>query len=71
MAKSPSPFHRGERESQTRLGIRDKIEVLGRRMISDHMSADDRAFFSRLPLLFLGTTDEAGRPWVSVLAGRS
>ena len=45
MAESGSPFHRGEREIQSRLGIRDKIKRLGRRMIVDHMTEDDREFF--------------------------
>ena len=32
-----SPFHRGERAIQRRLGIADQAEDLGRRMIRDHM----------------------------------
>ena len=39
-------------------------------MISDRIPADDREFLSRLPLLFVGTVDEADRPWASLLAGK-
>ncbi len=65
-----SPFHRGEQELQLRLGMRDKMERLGRRMIRDHMPEEHREFFSQLPLLLVGTVDASGRPWASVLAGK-
>ncbi len=70
MSDKGSPFHRGELEIQAKLGIREKMEDLGRRMIRDQMSAPHQEFFSQLPLLFAGTVDACGRPWASVLAGR-
>ena len=33
MPDAESPFHRGEKEIQSRLGIDEKAEKLGRRMI--------------------------------------
>ncbi|MDJ0611872.1 MAG: MOSC domain-containing protein [Kiloniellales bacterium] len=69
MPADQSPFHRGEKEIQTRLGMADKMEDLGRRMIRREMPAEHQAFFSLLPLLIVGTLDAAGRPWASVLAG--
>lgn len=35
MSDSKSPFHRGEKEIQSRLGVQDKIEEMGRRLIRD------------------------------------
>ena len=64
-----SPFHRGEREIQARLGVRDRLESLGRRVIRDHMPEEHREFFAQLPVFLVGTVDAAGRPWASVLAG--
>ncbi len=69
MEKHTSPFHRGEKEIQSRLGKRDQIERLGRKAIRDHLPQDHREFFPSLPFLILGTVDAAGRPWASVLAG--
>ena len=69
MPESKSPFHRGEKEIQSRLGIEEKIEELGSRMIRDYMAAEHQTFFSRLPLLIVGTIDSTCRPWASVLAG--
>ncbi len=70
MSGNESPFHRGEKELQSRLGVEDRIEKLGRRMIQRGMSDQQQAFFSQLPLLFVGTADATGRPWASVLAGQ-
>ena len=69
MSEAKSPFHRGEKEIQSRLGIEEKMEGLGRRMIRDHMPEQHQEFFSRLPLFVIGTTDATCRPWASVLAG--
>ena len=69
MPDARSPFHRGELEIQARLGVRDRIEKLGRRLIRDHMPEEHREFFSALPFLLVGTVDAGGRPWASVLGG--
>ena len=70
MRDNESPFHRGEKEIQARLGIREKMEAAGRRMIHDSLPQQHREFFSKLPFLLVGTADEAGRPWASVLVGQ-
>lgn len=70
MSESESPFHRGEQELQSRLGIRDKMEKVGRRMIRDHIPEQLHVFFSQLPLLLVGSADETARPWASVLVGQ-
>jgi hypothetical protein len=64
-----SPFHRGEREVQARVGVRDKMEGFGRRVIRDHMPQQHRDFYAGLPFLVVGTVDAAKRPWASILAG--
>ncbi len=65
-----SPWHAGERAVQARLGVRDRMEEVGRRVIRDRMPDQHRAFFAELPLLFAGAVDGEGRPWAGVLAGR-
>ena len=64
-----SPFHRGKRAIQQRLGIAEQADDLGRRMIRDHMPDQHRDFYAELPFLFVGSVDPEGRPWASVLAG--
>ena len=70
MSDAKSPFHLGEKEIQSRLGIQEKMEEKGRRIIRDRIPEKNLQFFARLPLLSIGTVDECGRPWASVLAGR-
>ncbi len=65
-----SPFHRGEREIQSRLGVRDQIEDVGQRFIRDYMPGEHRQFLEQLPLVLVGSIDESGRPWASALVGR-
>ena len=69
MPDAKSPFHRGEKEIQSRLGMAEKMAELGGRSIRDHMPDQHQAFFSQLPLLIVGTVDPVGRPWASALAG--
>ena len=65
-----SPFHEAEQEIQERLGIREKMEMFGRRVIRDHMPDQHREFYAMLPFLLLGTVDEKGWPWASIVTGR-
>jgi len=64
-----SPFHSGEQAIQTRLGVREKLERFGQKVIRDHMPEQHREFFKRLPYLFVGHADEEGWPWASILFG--
>lgn len=64
-----SPFHLGEQQIQSRLGMRDKLEDIGRRMIRDHMPEQHREFFALLPWLLVGSRDADGQPQASVLWG--
>ena len=68
--QTESPFHEGEREIQNRLGIRDKMETFGRRIIRDHMPDEHREFYGMLPFVLVGSVDDQGRPWASIVAGR-
>jgi predicted pyridoxine 5'-phosphate oxidase superfamily flavin-nucleotide-binding protein len=64
-----SPFHRGEQAIQQQLGVRDRIEAVGRRVIRDVLLDQHREFYAQLPCLFLGSVDHDGQPWASILAG--
>lgn len=64
-----SPFHEGEKAIQERAGVRDRAEMLARRVVRDHMPDQHREFYENLPFLVLGSVDEGGRPWASLIAG--
>ncbi|MFT5209206.1 MAG: ferredoxin-NADP reductase [Flavobacterium sp.] len=64
-----SPFHSGEQEAQTRLGVRDKMERFGRQVIRDYMPQQHIEFYQNLPFIFAGHSDKNGWPWASILIG--
>jgi len=64
-----SPFHTGERAVQERLGVRDRLERQGRRMIRAFLPSQHRSFYAGLPWLLVASADGQGRPWCSALCG--
>ncbi len=64
-----SPFHAGEMVIQERVGVRDRIEAQGRRIIRDFLTEQHRQFFAQLPFILAGTIDSQRRPWASMLVG--
>ena len=64
-----SPFHQGEIAIQERLGVRTKIENVGRRLIRDYLPEQHRQFYAQLPFLITGTVDVSDRVWASILVG--
>lgn len=69
MTTETSPFHAGEREIQSRFGVREKMEQVGRKVIRPYMIEQHRVFYSQLPTFFIGWQDPAGYPWATVLTG--
>jgi len=65
-----SPFHRGEREIHSRLGVGERMEQLGSRVVRDYMPDEHGQFYAQLPFVLIGSIDESARPWASVLVGR-
>jgi len=68
-SENDSPFHEGEQELQSRLGMREKMERFGNQIIRDFMPAQHRDFFNQLPLVFVGHADRDTWPWASILYG--
>ncbi len=65
-----SPFHAGEQAIQKRLGLRDNAERLGRKFIRPFLPEQHRDFFANLPFLVVGSFDQQGWPWASLLVGK-
>jgi predicted pyridoxine 5'-phosphate oxidase superfamily flavin-nucleotide-binding protein len=68
-AHEESPFHVGELAIQTRLGVQERIDRQGRRMIRDYLPDQHREFFAQLSYVLVGTVDGDGQPWASLLVG--
>lgn len=65
-----SPFHKGEQAIQERLGLRERMESFGRRMIRSHMPDQHRDFYADLPFIVVGSADAEGWPWASIVPGK-
>ena len=66
----PSPFHAGEVALQKSVGVAERMEMFGRRVIRDFMPDQHRDFYRQLPFIVLGSVDPAGDAWVTLLSGR-
>ena len=67
--KEESPFHPGEQAVQAKLGARDRMEAVGRKMIRQFLPEQHRQFYAQLPQFLVGTVDAGGKPWASILVG--
>ncbi|MBN7819821.1 pyridoxamine 5'-phosphate oxidase family protein [Bowmanella yangjiangensis] len=65
-----SVWHAGERYMHRRAGVLDHMERHGRRVIQDHLTSQHQEFYAALPLLVVGTIDQQGNPWGSIIEGR-
>lgn len=71
MTKDASPWHAGEQALQARVGLRERLEEVGRVVMRDHMPEQHRELFGKLPTLLLGALDAEGKPWATMLHGRA
>ena len=65
-----SPFHWGELELQTRTGSRESVAAFTTKAIRAFMPDQHRQFYEQLPFVVLGSVDEHGSPWASLLSGK-
>jgi uncharacterized protein len=70
LADTPSPFHEGEVALQKTVGVAERMEAFGRRVIRDHMPDQHRDFYRQLPFIVLGAVDLAGDTWITLLSGK-
>lgn len=66
---APSPWHRGEREIHDRIGVADRMDIIGPRAIRDFMPDQHRELFGKLPDIFVGAVDATGWPWAGIVEG--
>lgn len=69
LPEPPSPFHEGEVTLQKTVGVAERMEIFGRRMIRDFMPDQHREFYHQLPFIVLGSVDPLGDTWVTLLSG--
>ena len=68
-AQQASPWHSGERAAQKIVGVAERMEEVGKRVIRPFMPDQHRLFFAGLPFVIVGSVDEEGWPFASILSG--
>ncbi|GAB3256930.1 2Fe-2S iron-sulfur cluster-binding protein [Chitinimonas naiadis] len=66
---STAPWHAGEIAMQKRVGVHERMDAVGRRVIRSYMPDQHREFFPQLPFAIFGAVDPSGDAWATVLAG--
>ncbi|MEG0247461.1 MAG: pyridoxamine 5'-phosphate oxidase family protein [Pseudomonas sp.] len=64
-----SPWHSGEKILQEKVGVSERMEVFGQKVIRDYMPDQHRAFYQQLPFMVAGSVDAHGKPWATLLEG--
>jgi len=64
---APSLWHAGEQQLQARVGVAERMEQHGRKVVRDYMPDQHRQFYEQLPYIIIGAVDEQGWPWASAL----
>lgn len=64
-----SAWHDGEKFIQEKLGVLERMDVVGRRVIRDFMPDQHRDFYAQLPFIVAGSVDADGDAWATILEG--
>ena len=65
-----STWHEGEKFIQEKVGVAERMEGVGQRVIRDFMPDQHREFYGQLPFMVLGSVDAEGDAWATVIEGR-
>jgi ferredoxin-NADP reductase/predicted pyridoxine 5'-phosphate oxidase superfamily flavin-nucleotide-binding protein len=67
--EASGPWHEGELRMQRSVGVVEKMDARGRRVVRNHLIEQHRLFYPQLPFVVLGAVDAAGDVWATVRAG--
>src|SRR4051812_35741607 len=63
-------WHEGEQRLQERAGAAERMASVGKRVVRDFMPDQHRMFYAQLPFIVLGSVDDRGDAWATLLEGR-
>ena len=66
-----SPWHSGERALQQSVGVAERMDVFGRKVIRNFMPDQHRTFFQQQPFLVVAAVDASGAPWVTLVEAQA
>jgi ferredoxin-NADP reductase/predicted pyridoxine 5'-phosphate oxidase superfamily flavin-nucleotide-binding protein len=63
-----SPWHPGEIAMQRSVGVAERMQEIGKRVVRDHLIEQHRQFYPQLPFIVLGAVDPDGDVWATLRA---
>lgn len=69
MSSTLPVWHEGEKAIQEKLGVAERMEGVGQRVIRDFMPQQHRDFYAQVPFIVAGSVDGKGDAWATLLAG--
>src|SRR5882757_780531 len=63
-------WHAGEKAIQQKVGVAERMEAVGQRVVRDFMPDQHREFYAQIPFIVLGSVDRKGDAWATLVAGR-
>ncbi|SOC90572.1 hypothetical protein SAMN05216358_0656 [Rhizobium sp. AN5] len=69
LTKLPT-WHEGEKFIQEKVGVAERMEVVGQRVVRDFMPDQHRDFYAQLPFIVLGSVDGHDDAWATFVEGR-
>ncbi|EAQ27675.1 Pyridoxamine 5'-phosphate oxidase-like, FMN-binding [Erythrobacter sp. NAP1] len=68
-AQQSFPWHSGEVAVQERLGVAERMAKNGSQVVRDYMPEQHRNFYNSIPFMMIGSVDESGDVWASMVTG--
>ncbi|TRA88131.1 2Fe-2S iron-sulfur cluster binding domain-containing protein [Rhizobium rhizogenes] len=68
LTKLPT-WHEGEKFIQEKVGVAERMEVVGQRVVRDFMPDQHRDFYAQLPFIVLGSVDGHDDAWATFVEG--
>lgn len=62
-------WHPGEKTLQASVGMAERMEIAGKRVVRDFMPDQHRDFYAQLPFVVLGSVDAEENAWATFLEG--
>lgn len=63
-------WHAGEKAIQASVGVVERMESVGKRVIRDFMPDQHRHFYEQLPFMVVGSVDPDGNAWATFVEGQ-
>lgn len=69
MTTKNDPYHPGEVHFQKIMGVDERLQSIGKKILRTNIIEQHRLFFESMPYVFISVLDDLGQPWGFMLEG--